>query len=341
MAEVIKINRPFVQEDSVDLGVIKINRPFSQEELGEKEPTTGFFGKVPLSKYKAGERNIVGNIFERPGAAIRSAIQGKGYVAGALNPTNVPKFQEQILETYYKKLPNFPGKTVLGNIPSALGMAADIVTEPANLLTGLAPKIPLGAGRTLGQVISATKPAQALKTLGQTPIQDLKISKALMSEKGGVLPKIFNTPNTDSIIDTAINKAIKPSTGGKTTFAQVQNYSTKAREAVKSIYANKDNLVFDDPTHPFGYTNKLPETLNEFSSAVEQTKMKVFEQYDSLVQQAGRERVKISLNDISKELNLLAKNKVLNDVRPEIASYAKQQALRITKRGNYSPQEAQ
>lgn len=123
------------------------------------EKKVGFFGSVPESAYNRGERNIVGNIFERPGAAIRSALMGKGYTAGALNPANVPKFQDVALNAYYNKLPNFPGKTMLGNIPSAAGLAADILTEPSALIptvAGMSPTI-RGAAKAIG----ATDPAQA------------------------------------------------------------------------------------------------------------------------------------------------------------------------------------
>jgi hypothetical protein len=133
---------------------------WSQYEVKQPEKMVGsVFGKVSESDYKKGKRNIMGNVFERPGAAIRSAIQGKGYVEGAVNPTNVPKFQDQILNAYYKNTPNFPFKQTLGNIPSVIGLAADTLTEPANLIpmvAGMSPTVQRGM-----KAVSQLEPAQA------------------------------------------------------------------------------------------------------------------------------------------------------------------------------------
>jgi hypothetical protein len=150
---------------------------FSDEVIGKtKEKMVGsIFGKVSESAYNKGERNIIGNVFERPGAAIRSAIQGKGYAAGAINPTNVPKFQDQILDAYYKKTPNFPFKQTLGNIPSAIGLAADTLTEPANvipLVAGMSPTV-----QSAGKAIGATEPAQAFARFLNKERQVIDVSK--------------------------------------------------------------------------------------------------------------------------------------------------------------------
>jgi len=130
-----------------------------QEQLSPMpEKQVGFFGSIPESAYKAGQRNIVGNIFERPAAAIRSGLMGRGYVQGAMNPGNVPTFQDEILKAYYQRTPNFPGKTALGNIPSAVGLAADTVTNPADMALALAGKLPGVQNAIKG--IRGTSPAQ-------------------------------------------------------------------------------------------------------------------------------------------------------------------------------------
>lgn len=82
-------------------------------------------------------QNIGGVVENVPSAAIRSMLQGKGYTQGAMNPSAVPKFQDLALENFAPKtqstLLNF-----LGGMPaSAAGMAADVATNPAELLTFL------------------------------------------------------------------------------------------------------------------------------------------------------------------------------------------------------------
>lgn len=106
-------------------------------------------------------QNILGQAFNVPGAAIRSALMGRGYMQGALNPSKVPTFQNTLLDAYYQKTPNFPGKVALGNVPSALGMAGDVATNPADMAMMLAGKLP--GVQNLGKAIRSTKPAQAFE----------------------------------------------------------------------------------------------------------------------------------------------------------------------------------
>jgi len=136
---------------------------FFTGKLPQAQKMVGVFGKVPEEEFLAGRRNIMGNISERPAAAIRSALQGQGYTAGAINPTNVPNFQDLLLRAYYEKTPNFAGKTLLGNIPSAVGLGADILTNPADMALLLLPKVPVGGGKSLGQAVMSTSPAQSFQ----------------------------------------------------------------------------------------------------------------------------------------------------------------------------------
>ncbi len=105
--------------------------------------------------------------FIAPGAAtragIRAAFGGESPIEAAQNalfqPEKIPTFQQQALERFAPKtrsvLLNF-----LGGLPaSTAGLAADIVTDPVNLAliaaTGGIARIPVGAGRTVGQAIGA------------------------------------------------------------------------------------------------------------------------------------------------------------------------------------------
>jgi len=139
------------------------------------------------SKYARGERSLVGNIFERPGAAVRSTLLGRGYKQGAMYPEEVPRFQDLILDAYYNKLPSFPGKSILGLAPSTLGLTADIATNPADLLGLLAGKIPMGKGKTLGEVISKSVPGQAVGRFANMPISQtgpVRAVKGMVEEVG-------------------------------------------------------------------------------------------------------------------------------------------------------------
>lgn len=87
---------------------------------------------------KPGERTLLGDIFERPGAAIRSAIRGEGYVKGALRPEEVPTFQEEALTEYYRPTEKITRGKVIGGLGiSTVGLLADIATNPAEMLSWL------------------------------------------------------------------------------------------------------------------------------------------------------------------------------------------------------------
>ena len=168
-------------------------------QVDTEEPTTGntLTGKVSVSDYNSGKRNLLGNIVDRPSAAIRGALQNprnpiEGYKQGTINPGSVPGFQEQWLDAYYKKFGVNPLTLPGGNLVSAGGLAADLATNPANLLMMLAGKTPMGGGRNLAGLIGESRPYQALEELGNKPVGDL-VPKILMSEKGGALPKV-STP---------------------------------------------------------------------------------------------------------------------------------------------------
>jgi len=129
---------------------------FSTEELFGKqaEPTIGLTGKVLVSQYKAGERNVLGNIVERPAAAVREAIRApwgqklEAYQRGAINPTDVKAFQDAWLNEFWKDKKNIkmigPGNLIPGNLPtfghvlkgmgvSTVGLTSDILTSPFDM----------------------------------------------------------------------------------------------------------------------------------------------------------------------------------------------------------------
>ena len=136
---------------------------------------------VPV-KLKRGERSFVGNVFERPGAAVRQAIlsgaQGKnvlrGYHQGAAFPEEVPMFQDLALDKYYETtdplVNKFSGTPILGRKMkeirdiagygvSAGGMGLDFATNPADLIGLIGGNAP-GVNK-LVSIASKTKAAKA------------------------------------------------------------------------------------------------------------------------------------------------------------------------------------
>jgi hypothetical protein len=137
---------------------------FTVREKGSVD--LGTIPSKPVDKLKDYKNENIGdvanNIFVRPGAAVRSAIQGKGFQSGFADPNSTKTFQQLALEN---ASPNTSSTLLnfLGGIPaSTLGLAADIATNPADLLGMLIGKAPVGGtGTTLGGIIGTSKAGQA------------------------------------------------------------------------------------------------------------------------------------------------------------------------------------
>lgn len=126
--------------------------PLEFDELPELD-----FSPEQPTKPLMERQNAIGATFNVPGAAIRSAIQGKGYVEGAMNPSDVKKFQDIFIDkAQFTTSPVI--NAVLGMPASAAGLALDVTTNPAEMLTVLAPMS--SPVKYVGKAVSATKIGQ-------------------------------------------------------------------------------------------------------------------------------------------------------------------------------------
>lgn len=168
--------------------------------LDEERPAVkGIFGTVPAESFARGERNIAGNLIERPAAATRGAIRANpllallGPAAGvpaalgfgglaaqeraraaSLDPSRERSFQEEEIERFYANVAQRqPGReatfpqTIGGLVPSAMGLAKDVIVSPVDALLTVLGVSP--AGRRAGQAIAASKPGQAVGQLLRKP----------------------------------------------------------------------------------------------------------------------------------------------------------------------------
>ena len=101
--------------------------------------------------------DVFNNIFVRPGAAVRSAIKGKGFQEGFADPNSTKTFSQSMLD-------KFGGTNTYINFALAnAGSIADIATNPADLLGMLVGKAPVGGtGTTLESMIASSKAGQAV-----------------------------------------------------------------------------------------------------------------------------------------------------------------------------------
>lgn len=181
--------------------------------------------------------------------------------------------------------------------------------------------------------------------LTETVVQGVPVVVAtLLGIKGGktltpTRAAIRADRRISNMINTGINKSVKPSTAGKKTAAQVAKYKKRAREAVISITENLDNLkLIDEAGMPVSGT---PKNLKQFSQAVEQTKRLIFEEYDNLTKQANKKGIEISPDSAIKELETVVKRRDLIDHAPATVRYAQKKIEALREGGSYTALEAQ
>ena len=120
------------------------------------------------------------------------------------------------------------------------------------------------------------------------------------------------------------NKSIKPS---KKSISQGVKYENKTLNALKTIKANADQLNIEDSAGEI--VSRTPQTIQELSQAVNQTKKLVFDQYDAVAKKAGTAGATIDAKPIASEVLQVAQNKALQITNPEIIKYAEDWAKRL------------
>ena len=148
--------------------------------------------------------------------------------------------------------------------------------------------------------------------------------------------------HTRRVVTRGINKGVRPSVVKKEMWRQHQQYMGNAIIAVKEIIKNRDNLVLADRAGNKVY-GKLPKTLEQFSQAIEQTKRKVFEEYDALARQAGDSGATISVAPVVTELNALFSDRVLQTLSEETLVYAQKRIDKLNAQAHlpFKPSEVQ
>jgi len=162
--------------------IVEFDKEPSEKEIDEASSDLGLnkiglVGNVTQKSFNEGNRNILGNIFERPSAASRSGIRGildpnksgvEEFIKGSVNPTGVETFQDEFIrKAQFTTSPTL--NAVLGMPASAAGLASDIVTNPADVLTSV-------LGGAVAKPFSNTKVGSALGRFinkERTPIADI------------------------------------------------------------------------------------------------------------------------------------------------------------------------
>lgn len=207
-------------------------------------------------------------------------------------------------------------------------------------------------GQTPEQRQEALQPTNEAQKVGQVAVNTAVNLLPFAGEVGGLAktamenlkPKpgemAARTAGTqDADIVHAYTKAIKPTIVSKTNPGQYEKYNAHVVNAVSKIIENKNNLELVDQFGDPG--GRLPESIDQFRQAIEQTKANIFKKYDTMAQSAGDKGAVVDLKPIAGELQKVATNKIVQDLHPDLASYADSRASTLLNRAEYSTTDAQ
>lgn len=133
------------------------------------------------------------------------------------------------------------------------------------------------------------------------------------------------------------NKAVKPT--AKKTNATAERFDNNVITAIKEIKDNTPNLNIEDATGEL--VSRAPQSLNELSQALEQTKTSIFKKYNDLAVKTNETGATLKVENIVKELQSVFANKAINLTSPEVVNYAKTWSDRLSDMGDIDIETAQ
>lgn len=133
------------------------------------------------------------------------------------------------------------------------------------------------------------------------------------------------------------NQAVKPT--AKKTETAANRFNDDIITSLKEIRQNADNLNIEDATGEL--VSRAPQSLQELSQALDQTKAIVFSKYDDLAKTTDGQGVTLKLSSVADELQGVAANKALNLTAPEVVKYAETWAERLRGMDNLDIQTTQ
>jgi hypothetical protein len=148
--------------------------------------------------------------------------------------------------------------------------------------------------------------------------------------------------NIKQVVTDNINKSIKASSKGKDTLPMIQQYFKDADVGIREIVNNKQNLQL---TNDVGDVIKgeLPQNRMQMAEAIQNTKSKLFQEYDSMQQAAGKRGATLDLEPVAKQLDDVINNESLRADKSgrAIIKYAEEQQQILREVNKMTPQAAQ
>lgn len=342
--------RPYSQIDDVELTnkvIEKYPVYASQVKFEESTSQEGFLGNVAnaLGQRLQNVKSSFGEFTAGKQDPISTSLQIVGQGAGAVGDV-AGQALIGAAKTAVKALPGQIEKPVIEAtkkvgtefLNTPLGQSAlSAVRGGVETYNEFKAKNPIAA-RNLEAVVNIG----SLLPIGKGAQVAGKGTEVLATEVGAIA-KTLTKPSLSKTTQTVVGqfeKGIKPSIAGKKTIETANKYKQNIFNAVSIIDDNKQNLKFVDDV---GETivGKNPETLKQFAESIDQSKKAIFEQYDTLAKQAGKEGVSIDLVPIATELDSVISNKALNITNPNAIRHAESVRERLLATGKIDTNTAQ
>lgn len=295
-----------------------------EEFTGTFEDKESILGNV-LSPIRGGVR-IVGQAAGAVGDVFGSALTGGAKVLGAVTPDVVEKPIIEGAKNIGIGILKTPiGQVALRAIEGGMETWQNFKSSNPEIAKDIEAVINIGMLLPISKVTKVGKEAavSALKPITE-PIVQFQAKRAISG--------------LDDVIETALEKGIRPTVRGKKSVLDLQILKNRGKEAVKTIVERRDALKFTDDLGN-ELTGELPKNLMEFGQAIQQTKKSLFQEYDDLAKQAGKKGVMVDLSDVASKLDEVAESKAKQLGRPQVAEAAKRAAARFRKAKELTPQQ--
>jgi hypothetical protein len=256
---------------------------------------------------------------------------GKALVGTAVGAVQKAIPGEQPQEKYVNAI----GDYYKGRYGGADNIAKTVAEDPAGFLGDVA--MVGGGASALGKAskVSSLEKATSLSATAKAANQAVTAVRESKPYK-----KVFPDAQikVNNSINHGISKSIRPSAVGKGDFKQTKKYYDNANEAVKTIVENKNILkLTDEAGQPVA---RLPQSLMEFSEAIQQTKSYIYNKWDGLLKKSGDVGADVDLLPIAKELDPIIKSKTIQIKNPSLIEQAKELQKRLLTTGKLGVKEA-
>ncbi len=296
---------PFDAKSSMNIGANIANSAFAAKDIVANRGVFGGLKDIAGGVLDTAKKGV--DIYKNVGQSIYNNLEG-----------NVEK-----------------NRSVTGGIASSVGDVAIATSKKAIedplLIPSIiyAPSKVRGTGVTTDTISTLARPV--IDTTKKTTGLALDMTKKATTKATDTILSKFEptTAKLESKIVEQFQKGVKPRINMNMTPTQATKFEGDIVQAVKVIDNNKPNLVFIDDVGE-EIIGRNPKSLAELSDAVEQTKKKVFAEYDALAQQAGQKGLKINTNNIAGELDTVISNEALQITNPQAIKYAQELKERLS-----------